>query len=503
MDGEDILTPTARSEGRTLAAASSTGVPLRSRPGGAVVAAAVLASMAGFLDASVVNVAVPAISRDLGADLVAIQWSVTGYLLTAAALLLVAGALSDQYGRRRVLVLGLVITLAPSFAILITARILQGIGAALVVPSSLSLLNGTLRREDRATGIGVWAGLASLGTLFGPFVGGWLVDNTSWRAIFLLNVPLIVCAVLALLPVPESVASGGRLSLDGVGAALAVIGLAGVIDGLTVATTLGWSSPRVLVELVVGVGCLLALVPAERRVRAPMLKMSLFASRQFSAINVATVLLYGAQYAATYLLILWCELTLGYTAAQAGAALIPASLIFIVLSPGSGAVLGRIGPRRLMTSGMVAFALAFLWLAVARSGSYAGAILPGVVLWGLGLGLVVTPLTAAVLAAVDDPDLGEASAISDVAARLGGAVMVAVVPVLIGANAGRGLESALVDGYRPAMIVMAGLAVAAAVVTALFVRDGRTAPARFAPPAPYHGCTLPDSSSRFTASRVG
>ena len=275
-----------------------------------------------------------------------------------------------------------------------------------------------------------------------------------------------------------------------------------MIDGLTVGTKLGWTSPRVLVELVVGAACLIALVPTERRVRTPMLKLSLFASRQFSAINAATVLLYGAQYAATYLLILRCELTLGYTAAQAGAALIPSSVIFIALCPASGAVLGRVGPRRLMTAGMVTFALAFLWLAQARSGSYAEAILPGVVLWGVALGLVVTPLTAAVLAAVSVADLGEASAINDVAARLGGAIMIALVPLLIGVNAGRGLAAALMDGYQPAMIVLAGLAVLAAVVTVVFVRDGRTAPSRFVPPAPYHGCSLAHTDSRPSVAEV-
>jgi MFS family permease len=196
-------------------------IPLRSGTGVGLIAATVLASMAGFLDASVVNVAVPAISRDLGASLVALQWTLTGYLLTAAALLLVSGALADRYGRRRVLVIGLLVMLlasvvcavAPSFAVLIAARIIQGVGAALVVPSSLALLNGTLRVPDRAPGIGIWAGLASLGgLLIGPFVGGWLVDHASWRAVFLLNVPLIGVALLALLPVPESVTSRGRFS---------------------------------------------------------------------------------------------------------------------------------------------------------------------------------------------------------------------------------------------------------------------------------------------------
>jgi EmrB/QacA subfamily drug resistance transporter len=479
-------------------------VPLRSGTGVALIAATVLASMAGFLDASVVNVAVPAIARDLDASLVTLQWSLTGYLLTAAALLLVSGALADRYGRRRVLIMGLLVmlvasvvcALAPSIAVLVAARVVQGAGAALVVPSSLALLNGTLRVQDRAPGIGIWAGLASLGTLVGPFAGGWLVDHASWRAVFLLNVPLVVLGVLALVPVPESATTGGRLSLDAVGALLAVVGLAGLIDGLTAGTTLGWTSPRVVIGLVLGGGCLVALVPAERRVRAPMLKLSLFASRQFTAINVATVLFYGAMAAAGYLLVLQCELTLGYSAAAAGAVLIPSSVIFLALSPVSGALASRIGPRRLMTAGISAVALAFVWLAYAGTGSYAEAILPGALLWGIGLGLTVTPLTAAVLAAVNDADLGEASAISDVASRLGGAVMIALIPALLGVQAGRDLAAALGSGYRPAMMVLAGLCVVAAAISAVFVRDARTAGPRFAPPAPYHGCALPTGDHR-------
>ena len=476
-------------------------IMLRSRPGAALIAATVFASMAGFLDASVVNVAVPAIGRDLGASLVALQWTLTGYLLTAAALLLVSGALADRYGRRRVLLTGLVVMLlasvscavAPSFAVLIAARVVQGAGAALVVPSSLALLNGTLRAEDRAPGIGIWAGLASLGgLLIGPFVGGWLVDHASWRAVFLLNVPLILASLLALLPVPESAAARGRLTLDGAGALLAVVGLAGLIDGLTAGTTLGWTSPRVVAGLAVGGVCLLALLPTERRVRAPMVKLSLFASRQFSAINLATVVFYGALAAAGYLLVLRCELTLGYTATQAGAVLIPSSLVFLALSPVSGALVRRVGPRRLMSAGILSVAVAFVWLAYAPAGGYAESILPGALLWGLGLGLTVTPLTAAVLAAVGDADLGEASAISDVASRLGGAVLTALVPALIGVGAGRGLEEAIGPGYRTAMIVLTGLCVLAAAMSWAFVRDSRTAGPRFAPPAPYHGCALPD-----------
>lgn len=484
-------------------------VPLRSRTGVALITATVFASMAGFLDASVVNVAVPAISQGLGASLGALQWTLTGYLLTAAALLLVSGTLADRFGRRRVLVIGLLIMLlaslgcavAPSFTVLIAARIVQGVGAALVVPSSLALLNGTLRVPDRAPGIGIWAGLASLGgLLIGPFVGGWLVDHATWRAVFLLNVPLIGAALVALVPVPRSVASGEKFSLDGVGALLAVLGLAGLIDGLTAGPTVGWTSPRVITGLLVGAVCLITLVPAERRVRAPMLKLSLFASSQFTAINVATVLFYGALAAAGYLLVLRCELTLGYTATAAGAILIPSSLIFLVLSPVSGALVRRIGPRRLMTAGIFAVAISFVLLAFGR-GSYALAILPGVALWGVGLGLTVTPLTAAVLAAVSDTDLGEASAISDVAARLGGALLTALVPVLVGVQAGRGLADALADGYRPAMLVLAGLCVVAAMISAAAVRDGRGVVPAFAPPAPFHGCALPDPGARVLPAR--
>ena len=473
-------------------------VALRSPAGTALVAATVLASMVSFLDANVVNVAIPAIGRDLGSGIAGLQWALTGYLLAVAALLLLSGALADRFGRRRILVIGLLVmlvasvlcALAPSVGALIAARVLQGAGSALVVPTSLALLNGALRVPDRARGIGVWAAIATIGTTVGPYAGGWLIDQASWRAVFLLNLPLIAAGLLALHWVPETPGERRPLSLDGLGAALTVLGLGGVIYGLTEASS-GWGRAVVLVPAVVGLAALVAVVPVERRLKDPMLRLSLFGSRQFDAINVTTVLFYGGLAAAGYLLVLQCQLQLGYSASQAGAALIPSSVIFLAVSPASGALVSRIGPRWLMVAGILTVGLAIALLARAEPGSaYAAVILPAALLWGLGIGLAVAPLTAAVLAAVADTDLGEASAVNDAASRLGGLLAIAAVPILVGVGDGRDLTQALADGYRPAMFVLAGLCVIAALVTAIWVSDDRPTAAapRIVPAAPHHGC---------------
>jgi len=481
-----------------------TATALRSRIGSALIVATVLASMVGFLDANVVNVAVPAIGRDLDAGVVALQWMLTGYLLTVAALLLLSGALADRFGRKRVLVIGLLVMLvssvlcaiAPSSGTLIAARVAQGVGAAMVVPTSLALLNGTLRAGDRARAIGIWAGLATIGTTVGPYAGGWLVDHAGWRWIFVLNVPLILLALLALRSVPESDDERRPLSPDLAGAVLAVLGIGGVVFALTRGAAEGWTDTAVLTAAIVGVAALVALIPVERRVRAPMVRLSLFRSRQFDAINVTTVLFYGALAAAGYLLVIECQLVLGWSATAAGAVSIPNSLLFLALSPVSGALVARFGPRWLMTAGIVAVGAGFVLVSGAHAGSdYVTALLPGILLQGLGLGLAVTPLTAAVLAAVDDTDLGEASAVNDAASRIGGAVAIAAIPLLIGAGGGD-LAVALVGGFQPAMLVLAAVCAVAAVVTAVFVTDRRAkvAAPMLAPPVP-HGCALPVTSN--------
>jgi MFS family permease len=381
---------------------------------------------------------------------------------------------------------------APSVGILVAARVVQGVGAAMVVPSTLALLNGTLRVSDRARAIGIWAGLATLGATLGPYAGGFLVDHATWRAVFLLNIPLILAGLLVLRHVPQIDLARRELSLDIVGGCLAVIGLGGVTYALTAGPASGWLSARVLIAAAVGVTSLTVLVPFERRVPAPMLQLSLFGSRQFAAINATTVLFYGALTAAGYLLILQCELSLGYTAAQAGAALIPQSAVFLAIAPVSGALVSRIGTRRLMVVGILIVAAAFIWLSRAQPGDgYATSILPGTLLWGVGDGLAATPLTAAVLAAVSDSDLGGASAINSAAAWIGGGVVIAIVPALIGASGGQHLANALADGYQPAMITMAGLSVVGALITAVLVPDDRISSQQLAPHRRPHGCASP------------
>jgi EmrB/QacA subfamily drug resistance transporter len=476
-------------------------VVLRSRTGAALIAATVLASGSGTLDASASQVAIPAIGRSLHASVAGLQWTLTGYLLAVAALLLLSGALADRFGRRRLVTVGLCTmlvaaagaTLAPSIGVLIAARIVQGIGGAMVVPSSLAMLNGTLRSADRARGIGIWAGLETLAASVGPYAAGWLVDHVSWRAVYLLSAPLIVICLVVLRRVPDITSGRRGQPIDMVGGALAVIGLGGLVYALTAGPDAGWLAGRVIVTAVVGVGALAALVVVEGRRRAPMLRLSLFSSRQFDAINVGTFVLYGALAAAAYLVFLQCELRLGYSAAQAGAALIPETVMFLVLAPVSGALVSRWGPRWLMVAGILLVAAGLILISAAHAGErYVVAILPGAVLWGIGIGVAVTPLTAAVLAAVSDADLGEASAINDASARVGGLLVIALVPALLGATGGRTLARALTDGFQPAMLVMAGLCLVAALVSAVFVSDAQPQAApRMAPRAPDHGCALP------------
>jgi hypothetical protein len=313
--------------------------------------------------------------------------------------------------------------------------------------------------------------------------------------VFLLNIPLIAAALIVLSRVPEAETEPRPLSLDLTGGFLTVLGLAALIYAMTSGPASGWLTAPVLAAAVIGVACLVGVLPVERRRRAPMIRLDLFRSRQFDAINLTTVLFYGALAAASYLVIIECQLRLGYSATRAGAALVPESIMFLLIAPVSGWLVARTGPRVLMVAGITAVAVGFVWLSRAQPGdSYEAAILPGALLWGVGIGVAVTPLTAAVLAAVADVDLGEASAINDAASRIGGVIAIAIVPALLGATGGRSLAQALADGYGPAMLAMAGLCAASAVVTALFVSDERFSGLHLPPHPRTHACALPVSN---------
>jgi EmrB/QacA subfamily drug resistance transporter len=413
-----------------------------------------------FLDTTVVNVALPTIGRDLDTGLAGLQWTINGYLLTLAALILLGGALGDVYGRRRVFVIGVVwfaaasalCGLAPSIEVLVAARALQGVGGALLTPGSLALLQSSFAPDDRARAIGAWSGLGGVAAAVGPFVGGWLVEAVSWRAVFLINLPVAAAViVVAVRHVPESRDMQASRTIDVGGAALCALGLAGVTWGLI---------EEQPVAGVVGVFCLVAFVWWESRVASPMLPLELFSSHQFTAANVVTFSVYAALGSTTFLLVLQLQAVLGYSPLEAGLALFPVTILMLTLSARTGALAARIGPRLPLTLGPVLAGTGLLVLSRVDAGSHwMTAVLPGAVVFGVGLSLTVAPLTATVLAAVEDRHAGVASGVNNAVARAAGLVAVAVLPAVTGlADADASTDpAAFTDGFRAALTIAAVL----------------------------------------------
>jgi EmrB/QacA subfamily drug resistance transporter len=452
-----------------------------------VITAAVLGSGIAFLDSTVVNVALPHIGADLGGGLSGLQWTLDGYLLTLSALLLLGGALGDEYGRKRMFVIGLVwftvasvvCGLAPSIGALIAARALQGAGGALLVPGSLALITASFRSEDHGSAIGAWSGLTGVATALGPFLGGWLVDAVSWRLVFLINVPLAAVALwVTIRHVPESRDPQAGKRPDFAGAATATVGLAGLVFALIQGPAHGWS-PFVVLAGLVGVAGLVAFPFVEMRVASPLVPLEIFKSRQFSGANGTTFVVYAALGVALFLVVVELQTSLGYSALEAGTATLPITVLMLFLSPRAGRLSQRIGPRIPMTIGPLVVAVGLVMLAGIGPGTaYLTGILPGLVVFGLGLSLTVAPLTAAVMGSVEENHVGVGSGVNNAVARVAGLLAVAVLPALAGLeSASAGAEFS--DGVARALYISAALAVIGALNSWITIRSA----ARVATPA--------------------
>ncbi|MFD9825718.1 MFS transporter [Streptomyces violascens] len=450
-------------------------------PGRWVLLTTVLGSGMALLDSTVVNVALPHIGTDLDTDMAVLQWTVNAYMLTLAGLILLGGALGDRYGRRKVFVIGVVwfaagsllCGLAPNAGVLIAARALQGIGGALLTPGSLAIIQAGFHPDDRARAVGVWSGLGGVGAAVGPFLGGWLVDGPGWRWVFLINVPLAaVCVPVALRHVPESRdprTHTGRF--DVMGAALGALTLALVTYALIEAP--GQGSSRLVVGAgVAGLGLGAAFVRRERHLPDPMLPPDIFRSRVFTAVNLVTVCVYAAFGGFFFLAALQLQVVAGYSALGAGAALLPTTVLMLLLSARSGELGQRIGPRIPLTVGpLLCAAGMLLMLRVGEHASYVRDVLPALVVLGLGMVTLVAPLTATVLASVDEGRAGLASGINNAAARAAGQIAVAALPLAAGCGPGADPRAAEFGAtFRRAMPMCAGALALAGLVAFLTVR---------------------------------
>jgi EmrB/QacA subfamily drug resistance transporter len=465
-----------------------------------LVIALVLGSSATFLYASVVNVALPAIGDDLDVGLTGLQWVVNGYLVAMAALILVGGSAGDVLGRRRVYVVScaaliagsLICLAAPSLGVLVAGRLVQGVGAAGVTPISLALVDASFAEDERGRAVGLWASGSSITTAGGPFLGGVLVDSLGWRWVFALALPLlIVSATIVARLVPDAPAGptpDTPRRFDPAGGVIGVIAIGGSVVALTEGLRGGWSEPVVVVSGLLAVVATAAFVPVERHRRDPMVPMRLFGSLQFSGANAATALVYFAINGGFFFTAVAFQTVVGFSPSVAGAALVPANVVMILGSPVVGRLVGRFGPRWLIAGGAVVLGTGFALLAPVDAGAdYATDILPAAIVLGIGFALMVPPLTAAVLAAADDSDIGVGAAVNNAVARTAGLLATAVLPGLVGASTDTS-GAGFVDAYQRALVVVAALCVGGAAIAAATVGrcvDTHTTQS----PSPLAGCS--------------
>ncbi|MDF2144885.1 MFS transporter [Knoellia sp. p5-6-4] len=462
--------------------------------GRGALAAVTIGSGVAILDGTVVSIALPTIGRELDASLAQLQWVVNGYMLSLTGLILVGGALGDRAGRRRVYLVGvawfalasLLCAAAQSPTQLIWARVLQGVGAALLTPGGLALIQGSFREEDRASAIGTWAGLSGIAAAAGPFVGGWLLDHGGWRSIFAVNLPL--CALVLWLCrryVPESRDEEAAGPFDVWGAALGATGLAALTYALTAsgeqAGAATWLTGFVAVAL------LAAFVVRQARTASPLVPLGLFRSRVFSAANGMTFLVYGALAAVLFFLVIQLQVVSGFSPLLSGLASVPITVALLLLSSRLADLSSRIGPRLPMTVGPIVCAAGVLLLVPVGEGTeFWTGVMPGMTVFALGLAILVAPLTATVLAAAPNRYAGVASGVNNAVARAGSLLAVAALPPLVGLSGSDYTQpDALTAGYRTAQLVCAVLLTAGGVVSWVGLRGthGREAAPAEGPPA--------------------
>lgn len=434
---------------------------------------AILASFVAFLDGSVVNVALPAIVRQLGGGLPVQQWVVDAYLLTLGALMLLAGSLSDIFGRQRIMKLGLwgfgatslLCALAPTSSVLIAARALQGIAGALLVPSSLALIMSAFSGRAQGRAIGRWTAWTGIAFLFGPLLGGFFVDAISWRWVFGINVlPIVVTLGLLQRLEPED-HTKQRVPLDIKGAIVGGAGLALAVYGLIEQSRYGWNSISIQAAIAAGTALLLLFFWYEHRTAQPMLPLALFRIRNFAAGNAATIAVYAGLSIATFVISVFVQQVSGYSALEAGLALLPVTILMFFLSPRIGSFAGTYGPRWFMTAGPLVGAVGFLlMLRVGANTSYWTHLLPGVLVFGVGLSLTVSPLTSAVLGSIDSRRAGIASAVNNMVARVAGLIGIALIGLAIG-------QTFTVAGFHRAVLVTAGLLAVGGIISAFGISN--------------------------------
>jgi EmrB/QacA subfamily drug resistance transporter len=455
-----------------------------SRQGRWVVAATVLGSGMAGLDATVVGIALPRIGKDFHSGVSSLQWVVTAYTLTLAAFLLLGGTLGDHYGRRRVFVFGVVwfavasagCAAAPTSMTLIAARALQGVGAALLTPGSLAILQSSFEPADRSRAIGAWSGLGALAMAAGPIVGGYLLSVGSWRLLFLLNLPLAtVVLFVTRRHVPESTDSTATGRIDVPGAVWAVLALSTLIYALIEAPGAGWGSATVVSCLVVGVLAAFGFVMTERRSAAPMLPPSMFLARQFAATNAVTFLLYGALGGALFLLPVALQQVAGYSPLDAGLTLLPVTALMLTLSARSGRLATVLGPRLQMTVGpLVAGVGLTLLVRLTSDHRYVTGVLPGVLALGMGLVITVAPLTSTAMSSAPGEHAGLASAVNNDVARAAGLFAVAVLPVVSGLTGDAYLHPAtFAHGFRISCVIAGVMCGVGAIIAAVTIRNTR------------------------------